>query len=373
MMRKHHFLCCLRAAVPAAWALSAGLLATDSASAWSGREIRSTAQRRPKPSYQISVDSVPNWVFEDEPEADSLPERARHASPAKPEMHQTHFRGQRRSNVISVEPGPTGERWSEPYSANVVVSSAEGDIQLDDSFHDGSDPIYTHGIPVNGTDGFESHVLHPVEIIDGEGSMNHGQTCSDCGISGEGICDCVYRDKGCPRDPCPCPTDEVLTYYRCHHYGHYPTFWRPWPDGWLKYRPQTPNTLYDRYRKTQPGERGTMDADLDNRGSDLDLDRELQDLLRDTNRTPARPPGGRRTPELLPEDAMPEPPRRPGSPNLPPPKLDDQSSRSGKLSPWSRWMGSRDRSPAGAIQQTSHIRSVTPNESMPNRRGRTSP
>lgn len=26
---------------------------------------------------------------------------------------------------------------------------------------------------------------------------------------------------------------EWYRYYRCQHYGHYPTQWAVWPDGWL--------------------------------------------------------------------------------------------------------------------------------------------
>ncbi|MFO0947400.1 MAG: hypothetical protein U1D30_15945 [Planctomycetota bacterium] len=345
-----------RMVMSVAWLVSASVLAGESASAGAIRDVRPAAQRHPKPSYEVTVESVPDWVFEEEPDAASVSHRPKQYRSAKPETYQTHFRGHSRAKPEVVQEVYDESNDGINAHGSVVISSTDSEIMVEDALSDGTDPIYSQGVPASENDGFQSQVLHPVEVIDGEGNVAAGQTCTNCGTTGEGICDCVYREKGCDRDPCPCPTDEVLSYYRCQHYGYYPTFWRPWPEGWLKYRPQVPHTLYDRFRKTQPGYRGPADADLENRGSDMDLDRELQDLLRDNNSPQTAPPGRRRTPELLPEDAMPEPPRKPGSPKLPPPKLDDQSNRSSKPSTISRLLGGRNTSSNQNLQRTSFVR-----------------
>jgi hypothetical protein len=155
----------------------------------------------------------------------------------------------------------------------------------------------------------------PVEIIE-EGTTYYEQgescsSCSSCGSSGGGgICDPAYRSHGCDREPCPCPSDEALSYYRCNHYGHYPTLWRTWPEGFLKYRPEPQDTLYDRFRKAPKG----MDRAPGGK-KDEDLDKQLKDLLKEQDgpekgrRTPPAGPNDRPAPDLLPD----EPPVDPGA------------------------------------------------------------
>lgn len=167
---------------------------------------------------------------------------------------------------------------------------------------------------------------YPVEVIHGDPQYDSSypveeytedySTCSTCNSGGGGICDYAPRSKGCDREKCPCPSDEALSYYRCNFYGHYPTLWRAWPEGFLKYRPDiTQETVYDRYRPAPKG----MDRGAGGK-NDPDLDEQLKDLLRDQQKPGAESgtapdgprgaaPPARRTPDLLPEDALtPEPP-----------------------------------------------------------------
>lgn len=159
-------------------------------------------------------------------------------------------------------------------------------------------PVMPEGMPAQ-----------PVEVIeDGatyyEGGMEYEESfsnCSNCSTSGGGICDPGYRSKGCDREKCPCPSDEALSYYRCNHYGHYPTLWRTWPEGFLKYRPEPQDTMYDRFRKAPKG----MDK-ADGGKRDEDLDKQLKDLLKEQEGTkgkkPSAGPSERPAPDLLPDD-----------------------------------------------------------------------
>lgn len=128
------------------------------------------------------------------------------------------------------------------------------------------------------------------------------------------ICDNVCNDKGCNREPCPCPSNEVLSYYRCGHYGHYPTFWRSWPTGWLTYRPPMGDTMYDRFKKPQ---KGTGGSDQDNAGdkdapeSDPDLLNKMRARQNRTNNLGEQMPENmqprrRPTPERVPDADLPE-------------------------------------------------------------------
>lgn len=146
--------------------------------------------------------------------------------------------------------------------------------------------------------------------------------CSDCdtcstGADG-GICDYTHRSKGCGREKCPCPSDEALSYYRCGFYGHYPTLWRNWPDGFMKYRQPVGETMYDRFR---PAPKGMAKATAGQQ--DQDLDEQLEDLLRKQRgergapgqqADPSAPASSRQAPDLLPEDVP--PPEEPPTPEL---------------------------------------------------------
>lgn len=211
--------------------------------------------------------------------------------------------------------------------------------------------------------------LQPVELVDGVNAdplrLPHGpaEGCASCGGRDGSLCDNVCRSRGCNRDHCPCPTDEVLSYYRCGYYGYYPTFWRPWPTGWLAYRPPVSDTMYDRYRKPRTsdgGEGGTGPA-----AKPEDVDQRLQELLKGTG--PAAPRRTRPKPELLPSSELgpkgpgteAAPPRTPGTRQAPPrlddttpptkqnrqapPKLDEKSDASGRGTSYqtSRWFGNR--------------------------------
>lgn len=300
------------------------------------RAVPVTSPRPTAPSYELSVESVPDWALDDEQPAAAVFTAPRMGTPPGRAPRSTNGGGQHEAGyrgrhapaaTAGVEPGTVPV----PLEAMADVGPSES-VPAEGIGSDPADPIYSAGAMVPVDEGVERQVLHPVEVIDGSA------TCSAQGSACQfehdgGICDVVYRSYGCNREPCPCPTDEVLSYYRCENYGYFPTFWRPWPCGWLKYRPDVSDTAYDRFRKTAPaeGNGGGIDPGLGpepRSSSDEDLDRELQEMLR-TAPTPGRaptPPGRqRRPPELLPEESMPEPPRRPDAPSAPPPKVDGQS------------------------------------------------
>lgn len=198
-----------------------------------------------------------------------------------------------------------------------------------------SAPVVSEGYSLSVEhDGAGPELLEPVEVLDC--GVPVPPECGPCQSEYDGsICDGVYRSKGCDRIPCPCPTDEVLSYYRCNFYGHYPTFWRPWPGGFLKYRPEVHQTMYDRFRKPQPGQ--AMDPGVPGTESmqppQSDLDRELQELMRESqvprNSSEQRQP----PPPLDVEDldrprlpgSTPAPPQQPDRELTPPPTLPDQS------------------------------------------------
>ncbi len=123
---------------------------------------------------------------------------------------------------------PTGyRRPSGEVRGNDIVSagSLPGEVAPQETIVGPEVPVMPEGMPAQ-----------PVEVIeDGatyyEGGMEYEESfsnCSNCSTSGGGICDPGYRSKGCDREKCPCPSDEALSYYRCNHYGHYPTLWRTW-------------------------------------------------------------------------------------------------------------------------------------------------
>jgi hypothetical protein len=149
----------------------------------------------------------------------------------------------------------------------------------------------------------------PAEVVVHEGPYV-SQLCTTCVASGPTLCDPTGYDKGCNRQQCPCPSEEALSYYRCNFWGHYPTFWRSWPDGFQRYRPELRSvTIYDRFRKGEPGR---MQAGVP--GVDADLDQQLRNLMREQQGAPpSEPPAPssstqpripRAEPDLLPEDAL---------------------------------------------------------------------
>lgn len=163
---------------------------------------------------------------------------------------------------------------------------------------------------------------HPAEAVVHEGPYV-GQPCTTCVTSGPTLCDPNGYDKGCDRQQCPCPSEEALSYYRCNFWGHYPTFWRSWPDGFQRYRPELQSaTIHDRFRKGEPGR---MQAGVP--GGDSDLDQQLRNLIREQQsapRTDQPPPSStqpgipRAEPELLPEDALREQAVPPAAPQAGP-------------------------------------------------------
>ncbi|MBY0587353.1 hypothetical protein K2X85_09270 [bacterium] len=186
---------------------------------------------------------------------------------------------------VAVEPMPAGPEMALP---NEMPVQTEG-------------PVYTEMPPAN-------HMMsaQPVEIIE-EGGVVYDQSCSSgscasCSAGG-GICDPNNLSHGCNRERCPCPSDEALSHYRCGHYGHYPTLWRTWPEGFLQYRPTPQDTPYDRFRKAPKGMERT-----DGGKKDEDLDKQLKDLLKEQDgskkgrRTPTANPTDRPTPDLLPDE-----------------------------------------------------------------------
>ena len=159
-----------------------------------------------------------------------------------------------------------------------------------------------------------SYSIHPVEVIGGGNSAGGCGTagCTSCGapgLIGAGtICEPGYRSTGCDCAPCPCPPDEVLSYYRCEHYGHYPELWRPWPAGHLKYRPVYGDSYYNRFRKQPQQGRARRDAERPPRRSP-EVQRLMDEVgsdqlpLRTDALSPERELG--LPPELLPEGAGP--------------------------------------------------------------------
>lgn len=141
-------------------------------------------------------------------------------------------------------------------------------------------------------------MLQPIEVV----SHSSPAGCSSCGSnrcnggcqptyssgSSRRICDPPSCDRGCNREPCPCPSDEVLSYYRCNHYGYYPTFWRSWPKGWLTHRPQIDTSGHDRFKGDPPAparkKSGSDDADAEDE-DEMGVDKDLQNILRDARRT----------------------------------------------------------------------------------------
>lgn len=145
--------------------------------------------------------------------------------------------------------------------------------------------------------------------------------CADCGcesdvtIRGPSLCEYNGLSRGCDRPRCPCPSDEALSYYRCGFWGHYPTFWRTWPEGFQKYRPQlNGQTIYDRYRTSGTGPAGPTVP-----GADADLDEQLKELL--DQQQPGGPTAPRPEPELLPENAIQEQAPKSETPSVPPPSV----------------------------------------------------
>jgi hypothetical protein len=138
-----------------------------------------------------------------------------------------------------------------------------------------------------------------------------GGGCSSCGKKGwfgHRKDDCYpAQGFGCDREPCPCPPEEVLSYYRCNHYGYYPTLWRPWPEGWLSHRPTFGQTYYDRYRPPTEAERRAMEEAEDG-GEDNDLEAIRRRLQGDRDRKGSGTDSPRKPPERLPEESPNDPP-----------------------------------------------------------------
>lgn len=83
---------------------------------------------------------------------------------------------------------------------------------------------------------------------------------------------------------------EWYRYYRCCHYGHYPTQWAPWPPGWLACRMPYPG--YHPYDIKQPPVKPSRKPrdPADRGGANRDLDRAPAD------RRPIEPPATLRPP-----------------------------------------------------------------------------
>lgn len=85
-------------------------------------------------------------------------------------------------------------------------------------------------------------------------------------------------------------------YYRCEHYGYYPTQWAPWPEGWLACRRPYPGPHpYDLKQPENAGIRRDRNADRNNAPT-----------TRERERRPANPDADR--PDAEP-DVLPPPPR----------------------------------------------------------------
>lgn len=206
---------------------------------------------------------------------------------------------------------PEGEvRGGYDPNATPVSYNQETEVIHEDSIP--VEPIPADQAPVYQQAPYASAPTYPVEVIEGsyEGGGEGCSSCQSCGGEG-GICDYNARSKGCNREKCPCPSDEALSYYRCNFYGHYPTFWRSFPDGFMKYRPDQPEqTAHDRFRKAAKGAENVQA----NTGSsrDQDLDQQLKDLMnKEQQKSPAPTTPNRAAPELLPENVNPPAPNPP--------------------------------------------------------------
>ena len=199
------------------------------------------------------------------------------------------------------------------------------------SYNEGPEAIHEDALPVEPIPAdhgsyqgepigspYQSEPTYPVEVLEGsyEGGAEGCASCQSCGGGdGGGICDYNGRSKGCNREKCPCPSDEALSYYRCNFYGHYPTLWRSFPDGFLKYRPeQEPQTPHDRFRKAAKGPENAAANTSSSR--DQDLDQQLKDLMnKEQQQKPGAPAApNRAAPELLPENVAPPTPPTPPAP-----------------------------------------------------------
>lgn len=238
---------------------------------------------------------------------------------------------------------PEGEvRGGYDRSATPVSYNQETEVMAEDSMPVA--PIAADQGPVYQQDQYSSAPTYPVEVL--EGSYDEGApgcaSCQSCGGGGNqgGICDPNCRSKGCNREKCPCPSDEALSYYRCNFYGHYPTFWRSFPAGFMKYRPEQPDeTAHDRYRKAAKGADNTTANTGSNR--DQDLDQQLKDLMNKEQQKPGAPAAptapapNRAAPELLPENV------NPPAPNPPAPGPQSQYRIPGRRAPYATMTKSR--------------------------------
>jgi len=216
------------------------------------------------------------------------------------------------------------DRNATPVSYNQETEVIQEDVQ----------PIAADQAPVYQEGPYASAPTYPVEVLDGsnEGGGEGCASCQSCGGGGQGgICDPNCRSKGCNREKCPCPSDEALSYYRCNFYGHYPTFWRSFPEGFMKYRPEQPEqTAHDRFRKAAKGAESAPANAGSNR--DQDLDQQLKDLMnKEQQKSPAPTSPNRAAPELLPENVNPQ---APPAPNPPAPGPQSQYRNQSRRAPY---------------------------------------
>lgn len=225
-------------------------------------------------------------------------------------------------------PAPASTPYSSPPSYQAPLSTGAppttSDVGYEVSYGGTAGPPT---VPIAATAPKEK----PVEVA----SANEVEyECADCGcgdvtLRGPSLCEPNGLSRGCDRPHCPCPSDEALSYYRCNFWGHYPTFWRTWPEGFQRYRPaRETQTIYDRYRTAATGPSGPSVPE-----ADADLDEQLKELLKQQqDQGPAAP---RPEPELLPEDALQEqvPTSPPAPPASPPPPTNPNGRAYYRMSP----------------------------------------
>lgn len=286
-------------------------LAGQSHAGWPAKKPNPTTGRTAPPQYQ---GRAPSQYFpsRDPRAAGRTPYNAaataRHAEQSSPRFDASISRAgytTRQSTAAHVN--------GQGYDGSVVQSGYEG---ASDNVVPVSAQIEQYsaapGVVMEG-----AGISHPVEII--SDGTEDSAPCLDCVTTGPTLCDPNFYDKGCNRPRCPCPSEEALSYYRCNFWGHYPTFWRSWPEDFQRYRPELANTYHDRFRKGEAGQPGAYGMP----GADADLDEQLQEMLRQQQGLPGapgqpppsstQPPTTRPEPELLPEDAIHEQPLPPSA------------------------------------------------------------